>query len=314
MALDDAKELDLSDIQQVFNIQQKRMNKVYNQKLNLELEKIYRDYQSSIPKTLETVKSRILAELNSKLIGKVHSIRCRIKDKDHLIEKIIRNYNINPDKYKNINVDNYNKIITDLIGVRIIILNKRDWREIHESLLNIFRNLPDRYVDKHKPEDIITNYDKYNKESTQKGHELANSYHAEKPIVYITSRDDEKLYVDTYLDVDNSKTHYRSIHYVIRYGTVYFEIQVRTLFEEGWLEFDHRIKYPYDQDNKKKNEFLSILNSLAVSADRLIFLYDEMDFKQDSDEIEEEDIQGQRIDEKSDLGANTLDDKMNQLF
>ncbi len=316
MALDHTKELDLQDIQRVFNISQKRMDKIYDKELNEELEKIYLNYQLSIPKTLETVKSEILAELNKQLVGKIHSIRCRIKDKDHVIAKIIRNFYDRPEKYEKINVDNYNKIITDLIGVRIIILNKRDWREIHESLLKIFRNLPERYVN--QPEDIIANFDKYEKEANEKDKVLKNSYHAEMPVVYITSEDDRKIYQDSNLKVDNSKTHYRSIHYIVRYGPVYFEIQVRTLFEEGWLEFDHRIKYPYDQDNKNKNEFVSILNSLAISADRLISLYDDIDFVQESgnetDEKDEEDTIQQTMDDVSESHTETLEGKMRLEF
>lgn len=312
MALAKTIDLDLQYIQRIFNIPQKRMDNIYNKKLDTELKKIYLDYQFSIPKTLETVKSEVLAELNKQLVGKVHSIRCRIKDRDHLIEKIIRNVSANPDKYQNINENNYYKIITDLIGIRIIILNKRDWFEIHQSLLNIFRNLPDRYAD--KPEDIIVNYDKYENEANVEGQELENSYHAEKPVVYITSEDDRKIYQDSNLKVDNSKTHYRSIHYIVRYGSIYFEIQVRTLFEEGWLEFDHRIKYPHDQDNKKKNEFVSILNSLATSADRLISLYDDIDFKQECDEIDEEDATQQEVNGVSKSDAETLNGKMRLQF
>ncbi len=84
------------------------------------------------------------------------------------------------------------------------------------------------------------------------------------------------------MKIDEAKKHYRSIHYIIRFGSIYFEIQVRTLFEEGWLEFDHRIKYPYDKDNIKKQEYIEILSSLAVAADRLISFYadNEADFKQ----------------------------------
>lgn len=152
---------------------------------------------------------------------------------------------------------------------------------IREEVLTIFRNLPERYVQ--RPEDIIANYEKYKKEATAKGKELENSYHAEIPIVYITTEDDRKIYLDDNLKIDNSKTHYRSLHYIIRYGITYFEIQVRTLFEEGWLEFDHRIKYPYDQNNSKKQEFASILSSLAIAADRLISFYDSADFEQKSD-------------------------------
>lgn len=241
------------------------------------LEEIYTDFVS-YNNELEKIKAEILTILNDSLKGQVHSIRARVKDPDHLMEKIIRNVNEKPDKYADINVENYNKIITDLIGVRIIILNKHDWREIHKSLLKIFKNDPKRYAVENK--DIELNYDKYPEyvPRTQK----IQSYHAEKPVVYITSEEDREIYQDDNLKIDVAKKHYRSIHYIIRFGSIYFEIQVRTLFEEGWLEFDHRIKYPYDKDNIKKQEYIEILSSLAVAADRLISFYadNEDDFKQ----------------------------------
>ncbi|MDO4328524.1 MAG: RelA/SpoT domain-containing protein [Lachnospiraceae bacterium] len=277
MAFEFDKEFDLKRIQKAFDISQKSIDN--SQIDEHELEKIYHDFQSSGPR-LDKIRAEILSTLNEELTGKIHSIRCRVKDPDHLIEKIIRNVNKNPDKYKSINADNYNKIITDLIGVRIIILDKRDWRDVHNSLLRIFRNLPERYVT--IPEDIITNYDKYSDEANIKRKFLENSYHAEKPVVYITSEEDRELYWDENLRIDNSKSHYRSVHYIIRYATVYFEIQVRTLFEEGWLEFDHRIKYPYDQNNRQKQEYIGILSSLAVAADRLISFYEESAFQQEN--------------------------------
>lgn len=123
--------------------------------------------------------------------------------------------NLKPDKYDGINEENYFKIVTDLIGFRVIILDKRDWREIHQSLLDIFRNNPERYIT--KPREIVDNYDKYSEKIEKTVDKINFSYHAEKPNVYITSKDDRALYVDEYLNVDNSKTHYRSIHYVIRY-------------------------------------------------------------------------------------------------
>ncbi len=308
MAFEDAKEFDLSRIQQDFNIKQ---NIVENLSISKEeLGKIYHNFQASIPK-LEVIRTEILSILNERLYGKVHSIRGRVKDPDHLIEKIIRNVNCKPDKYSRISIENYNKIITDLIGIRIIILDKRDWRAVHDSLLQVFRNLPERYV--HLPEDIATNYDAYKQEAMRKGHELENSYHAEKPVVYITSEDDRNLYKDDYLKVDPSKTHYRSIHYIIRYKFVYFEIQVRTLFEEGWLEFDHRIKYPYDQNNKKKQEFASILSGLAIAADRLISFYSEADFQCNfADDIDKSVPKPAEKANRTD--DQTLEGRMNLLF
>jgi len=45
------------------------------------------------------------------------------------------------------------------------------------------------------------------------------------------------------------------------------ELQVRTIFEEGWSEVDHQTRYPYDQDNPTLLEPLFIFNRLSGSAD-----------------------------------------------
>lgn len=243
-----------------------------------ELEEIFNDYDNSLQNgQLESLKNEILHILNNKLPKEVHSIRGRVKDSDHLIEKIIRNSSDNEEKYCLINVDNYNKILTDLIGIRIIILDKRDWLKVHKCITKLFHNNP-RYYAK-TPQDLISDYDKYYRRANKEGAELKNSYHVEPPKVYITTEDDRTLYAAPDIDVQRSKTNYRSIHYIIRYKTVYFEIQVRTLFEEGWLEFDHKIKYPYDKSNIRKNEYIEILSSLAQTADKLISFYQEDDFK-----------------------------------
>ncbi len=309
MAIQNTKELDLKQIQRHMNISQRYINNSAVQESVLR--EVYQDFQHSLP-TLENLKVEILSILNKELSGKVHSIGCRIKNRDHLIEKIIRNINCRPDKYTDLNVQNYNKIVTDLIGIRIIILDKRDWCEIHKSLLKIFRNLPERYAE--QPGDIVINYDKYEKEANVEENALQNSYHAERPVVYITSEDDRELYQDKDLKVDNSKTHYRSIHYIIRYKIVYFEIQVRTLFEEGWLEFDHRIKYPYDQNNKKKQEYVRILSSLAVTADNLISFYNETDFKQEVCQDTEAADGKSREEMVENNDRMTLEDKMTSAF
>ena len=47
------------------------------------------------------------------------------------------------------------------------------------------------------------------------------------------------------------------------------EIQVRTIFEEGWSEIDHKIRYPYDADNPVLGQFLVVFNRLAGSADEM---------------------------------------------
>ena len=270
MAFKSGVPFDLNRIQKELGINEKRIR--FCKLSEGELKEIYDNYTRNIP-TLQKIKADILSVLNERLTDKVHSVRGRIKAPDHLIEKIIRNKSEKQSKYEKLNIDNYNKIITDLIGFRIIILRKTEWRAVHDTLLTIFRNIPDRYAA--EGEDIVKKFDEYANEVKENNKYLENSYHAEKPVAYLTSLDDRELYKDPNLRVDSSKLHYRSIHYVIRYSDLYFEIQVRTLFEEGWLEFDHQIKYPYDQKNMRKQEFLAILNSIVTAADRLITFYDE---------------------------------------
>lgn len=312
MAFHNEEPFDLQKIQKEFGISPKKVQ--YCGLSENELREIYNDFKLNSP-TLKDTRTEILSVLNNELADKVHSVRGRIKDPRHLIEKIIRNKCDKPKKYGVLNIDNYNKIITDLIGFRIIILDKKDWREVHNTLLEVFQNIPDRYAV--KDGDLIENFDKYAPPKNKKKNALEYSYHAEKPVAYLTSVDDEELYQDSNLHVDSSKSHYRSIHYIIRYKDLYFEIQVRTLFEEGWLEFDHRIKYPYDQNNSKKKKFLAILNSIVTAADRLITFYDENAFQTDQEEPPDKTLVNSDKTEIIDSGSNKqicLKDKLISIY
>jgi ppGpp synthetase/RelA/SpoT-type nucleotidyltranferase len=307
MLQNNEQEFDLKRIQEVLNISDKS---VANCPITEEeLRKIYYDYIEFLP-YLEKLRIEILGSLNERMTGKVHSIRSRVKQPDHLIGKIIRGVYRNPAKYHRITVENYKKIITDLIGVRIIILDKRDWRGVHSGLMTMYRNLPERYA--RRPKDILVNYDKYADELDQASTLPECSYHAERPVAYIASEDDRKLYQDEFIKLDNSKAHYRSVHYIIRYKNVYFEMQMRSLFEEGWLEFDHRMKYPNDQFNKKKQEYISILSNLANAADQLISYYVEEDFVSADSSAEE--MEMYRPYKPEDLTEQGLEERMKELF
>ena len=80
-----------------------------------ELEKIYEDYVSLVP-LLEKEAEYVVSKLID--VSSVHSVRRRVKKPSHLIEKIIRKGK----KYqeRNISVDNYKEIVTDLIGIRAV--------------------------------------------------------------------------------------------------------------------------------------------------------------------------------------------------
>ena len=67
-------------------------------------------------------------------IGQVHTIKTRIKDPDHLMEKMIRKKLENPGMI--INLKNYSLMICDLVGVRALHLFKEDWQIVHDFIVH----------------------------------------------------------------------------------------------------------------------------------------------------------------------------------
>lgn len=172
-------------------------------------------------------------------IAGVHSVRWRIKDAEHVLEKIVRKKAAAEPKYEHVSVDTYKEIITDLIGLRALHLFKEDCFAIHKHLVEIFE------MD-----------------------EPAKAYIREGDPADISNR-----YIACGMQVAQHNAGYRSIHYIISSkplkDVVKAEIQVRTLFEEGWSEIDHRIRYPNYSDNELIKYFLQIFNRLAGSADEM---------------------------------------------
>lgn len=110
----------------------------------------------------------------------------------------------------------------------------------------------------------------------------------ENPKANIRAGDDDKLqekFKEHNLEIVNHPFGYRSLHYLIKSKPdkqeVVAEIQVRTIFEEGWSEIDHRIRYPYDTDNPILKYYLVLFNRLAGNADEMgsfvRFLTNELD-------------------------------------
>ena len=172
----------------------------------------------------------------------VHSVRWRIKSPSHLLNKIIRKLTEEKpsEKYRDINAENYKSIITDLIGVRAIYLFKSNWKEVHEHILSRWTIKQDEPVMiYHRKGDIMDTY--------------ANHPDCKQEI---------------------HKHNYRSIHYVvpatnIESVQVFCEIQTRTIFEEGWSEIDHQVRYPDYSDDENLMSYLNIFNRLAGSADEM---------------------------------------------
>jgi ppGpp synthetase/RelA/SpoT-type nucleotidyltranferase len=199
-----------------------------------DLKLIYQDYCKEIPK----LESSAIYIFNSLMkTSNVHSVRYRIKDAEHVIEKIIRKRIKDPNQI--ITIDNYKSELTDLIGLRALHLFKEEWNFIHEVITSTW-DLEEKPVANYRDGDSS----EFKKEFEKLG-----------------------------CDVKEHKYGYRSVHYIIKTkpakSTYFAEIQVRTIFEEAWSEIDHTIRYPYDQDNPLFGQFLLILNRLAGSADEM---------------------------------------------
>jgi len=201
------------------------------------LNEIYADYCKTVP-LLEKEAEHIVSKLID--VPLVHSVRRRVKEPSHLIEKIIRK----GEKYKKLGIDktNYMRIVTDLIGIRVLHLFKDDW-------INLHKNITDIWETKEIPQLNIRRGD-YNMESLEEEIKNINC------------------------EVIIREYGYRSVHYLIgahvsKYKETYIEIQARTVFEEAWSEIDHIIRYPYDTDNPILTEYLAIFNRIAGSADEM---------------------------------------------
>ena len=186
---------------------------------------------------------------------RIHSIRSRVKNPEHLLAKIVRKKQENYHKYKNLDKTNYEKFITDLIGIRCLVLFKADRQGFHYYMLSKFDNNFEYYI-----KDSILDFD----------NDDTHFYIAEKPKVHIRNGDAREIY-DEVLPPDSIMDGkvYRSVHYIIKYKGIYLEIQVRTLFEEGWGEIDHAVVYPYYQNDKVLKEYTELLNRLSGLADEM---------------------------------------------
>lgn len=228
-------------------------------------------------------------------IKHIHSIRYRLKDVESLIVKIIeKKYENKGDnsKYTNINRDNYYKIITDLIGVRIIFRNRNEWQPIHKLIWDKFYNEEREYI-KDYEKDYFGGKD---------------IFIAEKPIVYYrdnNKKKDYEIFGKNIFDIQRSDIGYSSIHYVINVNGTYIELQVRTIYDEAWSECDHDFVYKLNASPKKLilkrcSKMLSDVTGIADTMSTFIEDYS-------NDKIEDENI-------KKSLGTEIISESKSDKF
>lgn len=217
---------------------------------------IANDYESKLGKFQEIAVDYV-NQLNA--LPQVHSVRYRLKNVEHLIEKIIRKAVEDADT--EYNVESYLVEITDIIGIRALYVFKSDYLPLHNAIIK-----------------------KYKKNF------------CEKPQVKLREGDDKKIYAglkNVEFQIDSM---YRSIHYTIRAAEdgviVPVEIQTRSIFEEGWSEINHKLLYKKNSLSLDEEMLLrqasSILSSLAGDCDtlgelmtRIVNREDEVDFVRD---------------------------------
>jgi ppGpp synthetase/RelA/SpoT-type nucleotidyltranferase len=207
-------------------------------KNNIDVEvlgEIYADY-ISVKDTYENQADFIANILRTH--PKVHSVKSRIKQPGRLIEKVIRKTEDRKNKYNDdfqFNIDNYKEEINDLIGIRVIHIFKQEWEEIHKFILDTWKVV-----------EITAN---------------------------VREGDDTKRFEELDIQIKSRKSGYRSVHYLIEFyptsQKVIAEIQVRTIFEEGYGEIDHQLRYSHKEIPEILESNLLLFNRISGSADEM---------------------------------------------
>lgn len=174
--------------------------------------------------------------LNQKPLPIIHSIKSRLKDPDHLEEKLHRKLT----KGVIVNKGNLFTSITDFIGVRVLHLYQDQFAHIHSSI----------------------------------NEKVANGdwVFFESPKAYTWDPESVQFYNSLGIQTELRETYYTSIHYLVKpnnQNAICCEIQVRTLFEEIWGEIDHTINYPQPTTSLACREQLRVLAKLVSTGTRL---------------------------------------------
>lgn len=173
----------------------------------------------------------------------IHSISSRIKDRDHLRDKLYRkaarcdeegiSFPVTP--------ENLLTAINDLAGIRLLHLHTRQIEPINLALCEVFG---------------------------EQTYDLR-----EGPFARTWDDESREFFRSCGIETQESPTMYTSVHYVVGSAsrtTVTCEIQVRTLAEELWGEVDHSLNYPTKTDNFASAEQLKVLARVTSSATRLV--------------------------------------------
>ena len=208
------------------------------------IKSILQTYQGHRPQ-IELFHDQFLMALQSSkaLAASIHSMRSRIKDPDHLTDKLARKIRECKAEGKTFEIapDNLLVKVNDLVGVRLLHLYTRQIPAIDAALRDVFKE--GKY-------DLM-----------------------EGPFAR-TWDDESRQFFEAYnIATQESPSMYTSVHYIVGSAsrtTVTAEIQVRTLMEEVWGEVDHTMNYPHPVSSVACREQLKVLARVTSSASRLV--------------------------------------------
>lgn len=189
---------------------------------------------------LDSVESSFVtdAALNTGTPTVIHSVRKRLKDEDHLKEKIRRKVA----EGRVINNGNLFSEITDLAGLRILHLHQAQAEQINAFIRGKVRRRSWKLV--------------------------------EPPVAYTWDPESNEFFKRLRIKTKLKPSYYTSVHYLLSPSNneerdVVCEVQVRTLFEEAWGEIDHSINYPDATKDVANLEQLRVLSRLVSTGSRL---------------------------------------------
>jgi putative GTP pyrophosphokinase len=172
----------------------------------------------------------------------IHSVKSRVKDPEHLRDKLSRKMTqaLEGGPEFDYTPENLFRRVNDLVGVRLLHLHTRQMGDIHRILSDL--------LDEHRFGVIEASARTWDLESKA----YFNS-------IGIKTRDSDSLYTSVHYIVDPQARTTRTA-----------EIQVRTLGEEIWGEVDHTINYPQRSLSLSCREQLMALARVTSSCSRLV--------------------------------------------
>jgi putative GTP pyrophosphokinase len=193
--------------------------------------------------------STILENLRNDIVGSkslrphIHSLKWRVKDPEHLRDKMERKILEKKEAGKafTVNPTNLFMRVNDLAGIRLLHLHTRQIEPINAGLLELFDEPQYRLI--------------------------------EGPTARTWDDESRAFFKKVGIKTIKSPSLYTSVHYVIKANkrTPYTcEIQVRTLMEEVWGEVDHSVNYPHATTSVACREQIAVLARVTSSCTRLV--------------------------------------------